>query len=370
MNNYVNSFARTKVMELAPYVPGKPIEEVQAEYGLTKVHKIASNENPFGVSPKAAEAIHAEIIKCATYPESSSPLLRKALAQRIGVKTDQIFVASGGDHIITLLGNAFINQDDQVIAGTPSFYTYTLSTVLAGGDLISVPLKNYTYDLNAILASVTEKTKLIFLCNPNNPTGTFVDRNKVADFMKRVPQRCIVVFDEAYFEFVDDPLYPNGIEEYVKTGANVVVLRTFSKIYGLAGLRIGYAVLSEHLAPVFGRVMPPFPVNRLAQAAALAALDDEVFMDKVLKNNNKERAYLMNEFARLGMDAVPSQTNFIYVDTHLPSQELYEKLLHRGIIIRPGSQWGAKHATCLRVSIGLPEDNQAFIQALSEILKD
>jgi histidinol-phosphate aminotransferase len=359
------NLARDGIMQLSPYVAGKPMEEVEAEYGVKVVAKLASNENPLGISPKAVEAMEKELKKCFMYPEGSSPRVRHKLAGRLGVPEGQIFLATGGDHILTLLGNAFINQGDEVIVGAPSFYTYTLSTLVMGGVLIKVPLKDHVYDLDAILAAITPKTKLIFFCNPNNPTGTIVHKDKVADFMSKVPEHCVVVFDEAYFEFINDPAYGDGVEDYVKKGANVVVLRTFSKLYGLAGLRIGYAVAAGHLAPVLGRVMPPFPVNRLAQVAAEAAMDDTDFVAAVLKNNNEGRAYLNAEFGKLGMPYAPSYGNFIFVDVGMPAPEANEALLKRGLVIRPGHQWGC--TTHLRVTIGTAAENEAFIEALKAV---
>ncbi|MCL1905434.1 MAG: histidinol-phosphate transaminase [Clostridiales bacterium] len=357
--------AREGIMKLSPYVAGKPMEEVEAEYGVKVVAKLASNENPLGVSPKAVAAMEKELKNCSRYPEGSSPRVRGKLAERLGVAEGQIFLATGGDHILTLLGNAFVSQGDEVIAGAPSFYTYTLSTLVMGGVLIKVPLKDHVYDLDAILSAITPKTKLIFFCNPNNPSGTIVDKAKVAEFMSKVPDHCVVVFDEAYFEFISDPAYGDGIEDYVKKGANVVVLRTFSKLYGLAGLRIGYAVAAEHLAQVLGRVMPPFPVNRLAQVAAEAAMDDTDFVAAVIKNNNEGRAYLNAEFDKLGMSYAPSYGNFIFADIGMPAPAAYEGLLKRGVVIRPGHQWGCE--TYLRVSIGSPAENEAFIAALKAV---
>jgi len=266
---------------------------------------------------------------------------------------------------LTLLGNAFINQGDEVIMGVPSFYTYMLSTLTMGGILVKTPLKDHTYDLDAILAAITPKTKLIFFCNPNNPTGTIVNRVKVAEFMSKVPEYCVVVFDEAYFEFISDPDYGDGVEEYVKKGANVVVLRTFSKLYGLAGLRIGYAVAAEHLAQVLGRVMPPFPVNRLAQAGAEAAMDDVEFVTAVIKNNNEGRAYLNQQFDEMGLSYAPSYGNFIFVDIGMPAAEAYEPLLRLGVVVRPGTQWGCHNH--IRVSIGTMAENRKFIAALKEV---
>ena len=362
-----SKMARDGIVNLTPYVPGKPIEEVQREYGLEKVVKLASNENPLGVSKKSLEAMEKELKNCSVYPEGSSPKVRSKLAAHWLIKEEQIFLATGGDHILTLIASAFINQGDEVIIGVPSFPTYTLGTLTMGGTLIKVPLKDLTYDLDAIYEAITPKTKLIFFCNPNNPTGTIVTRDKVAQFMSMIPEHCIVVFDEAYFELVEEPEYPDGLE-YVREGRNVIVLRTFSKVYGLAGLRIGYAMCAEHLAPVLGRVIPPFPVNRIAQVAAEAALDDQEYLRAVIANNSEGRAYLNAQFDEMGLSYAPSHGNFIFVDIGIPVVEANVKLLKRGVAIRPGNIWG--FPTHIRVSIGSPEDNQTFIKALKEVIAE
>lgn len=362
-----SKFARPGIMDLSPYVAGKPAEEVQAEYGLAEIVKLASNENSLGVSPKAAAVVAAEVEKCFAYPEGSSPNVRKALAKHWNVSADQIFVTCGGDQIITLFAQAFVGPGDEVIVGAPSFHTYNSSTVVMGGKVVKVPLQDGVYDLDAILAAITPKTKLIYFCNPNNPTGTIVGKQKVADFMSKVPDHCIVIFDEAYYEFVCDPDYGDGIE-YIKKGANVIVLRTFSKVYGLAGMRIGYGIFAEHLVPVMGRIIPPFPVNRMAQVAAEAALQDTEFLEKTRKNNNDGRDYLNGEFDKLGLHYYPSHGNFIFVDLGMPAIEANEQLLRRGVIIRPGNGWGFPNH--IRVTIGLPAENRKFIEALTEVLAE
>ncbi|MEG1997827.1 MAG: histidinol-phosphate transaminase, partial [Clostridiales bacterium] len=359
-----SNFARKNVMNLPPYVAGKPIEAVEREYGVTNIIKMASNENPLHISPLAVEAMKKELEKCYMYPEGSSPQLREKLALKYGVDAKQIICGDGGDHVIGLICHAFINDGDEVIIGDPSFPTYSINVPLMGGILVKVPMVNYAFDLDAVLAAITPKTKMIFFCNPNNPTGTIVRRDKVADFMSKIPDSVIVVFDEAYFEFVDDPAYPNGLE-YVKAEKNVIVLRTFSKIYGLAGLRIGYAVAPLHLMTALGRVIPAFPVNRLAQVAAVAALDDTEFLTAVKKNNDEGRAYLNQQFEAMGMEYAPSYGNFIFVNIGMPSQEVNQKLLYKGIIIRPGFLFGFPNY--LRISIGTMTENKRFIAALKEI---
>ncbi len=357
-------FARKNVMNLPPYVAGKPIEAVEREYGVHNIIKLASNENPLHISPMAVEAMKNELEKCYMYPEGSSPQLREKLAAKYNVDPKQILFGDGGDHVIGLICHAFVNDGDEVIIGDPSFPTYSINVPLMGGILVKVPMKQHTFDLDAVLAAITPKTKMIFFCNPNNPTGTIVGKQKVAEFMSKVPDHVIVVFDEAYFEFVGDPNYPDGLE-YVRAEKNVIVLRTFSKIYGLAGLRIGYCVAPLHLMAVLGRVVPAFPVNRLAQAAAYAALDDTEFIAKVKKNNDEGRAYLNQQFTEMGMEYAPSYGNFIFVNIGLPTKEVNEKLLYKGVIVRPGFLFG--FPTYLRVSIGTMEENKRFIAALKEI---
>lgn len=362
MNNIV---PRKGIMDMAPYIPGKPIEEVQKEYGLTDIVKLASNENPIKTSPKALQAMHEELDRSYMYPEGSSPDIRGRLAKKYGVTPGQILVGNGGDNVIAMICEAFVNVDDEVIVADPSFKTYELSTIIAGGKLVFVPVKDYTLDLDAMLAAITGKTKLIFLCNPNNPTATIVRKKAVADFMAKVPDHCIVVFDEAYFEYVDDPEYPDGID-YVKKAANVIVIRTFSKIYGLAGTRIGYAVAPDHIMNVLGRVLPAFPANRIAQAGALAAIDDTAFISEAKKVNDEGRAYLCAEFDKLGMTYAESHANFIFVDMKTDAAKLNQELLKRGFIVRPGAQWG--YPTHFRISIGTMEQNKRFIDTLKTLV--
>lgn len=359
--------ARKGILELALYVPGKPVEEVQREYNLKEVAKLASNENPLGSSPKALEAIREELERVFMYPEGSSPALRAALAAKYGVDESQIVVGTGGDQVIAMVAEAFLNEGDEVIVPVPSFKTFETATVIMGGRLVGVPVNQETLglDLEAMLGAITDRTKIIFLCNPNNPTGTIVRRPEVEDFLSRVPARCLVVFDEAYFEYVDDPQYPDGIG-YVKQEKNVVVIRTFSKVYGLAGLRIGYAVGPKAVIDILARVLPPFPANRLAQAGALAALSDDDFTREVLRVNQEGRAYLLDEFTKLGMVCAESHANFIFVDVKHDAAKLNTKLLPRGFILRPGGGWG--RPTSFRVTIGTMEENRKLIAALKELI--
>lgn len=360
------NLARNGIMDMSPYIPGKPVEEVQKEYGLTDIIKMASNENPLKTSPKAMEAMRLELEKTYMYPEGSSPTVREALSKKLDIPAKNILVAAGGDHVITLMCMAFVNEGEEVVTGHPSFKTYEQGTAIAGGKLIRVPLtKDYAFDLDAMAAAINEKTKLIFLCNPNNPTGTIVRRREVEAFLDKVPSHCIVVFDEAYFEYVTDPDYPNGLD-YVRQGRNVMVLRTFSKLYGLAGARVGYGIAPDHLMDAYARVLPPFPVCRVAQAGAVAALSDTAFVQRVLKENGEGRQYLCAEFDRMGLPYAESHANFIFVDVKTPVNDLYPKLLAKGIIVRPCGPWG--YPTSIRVTIGTMEENKTFIRTLEALI--
>lgn len=360
------NLARRGILDMSPYIPGKPVEEVQKEYGLTDIIKMASNENPLKTSPMALEAMHRELEKSYMYPEGSSPTVREALAKELDIPEKNILVAAGGDHVITLMCLAFVNEGEEVITGHPSFKTYEQGTALAGGKLIRIPLtKELAFDLEAMADAINEKTKMIFLCNPNNPTGTIVRRKAVEEFLAKVPSHCIVVFDEAYFEYVSDPDYPNGLD-YVRQGKNVMVLRTFSKLYGLAGARVGYGIAPDHLMDVYARTLPPFPVGRVAQAGAVAALEDTEFVARVLDENARGREYLCAQFDRLGLKYAESHANFIFVDTKLQVSELYPQLLQKGIIVRPCGPWG--YPTSIRVTIGTMEENETFIKTLEPFI--
>lgn len=361
--------ARKGILSIAPYLTGKPIEELKKEYALTEVVKLDSNENLLkSPPPKALEAMQAELKRVCMYPEGSSPGLRAALAAQYGLEASQIMVGNGGDHVIAMVTEAFVNEGDEVIMALPSFVTYKTSTIIVGGKIIGVPVKKetLTLDLEAMLAAITERTKLIFLCNPNNPTSTIVRRSEVEEFLARVPGHCLVVFDEAYFEYVNDTEYPDGLD-YVKQGRNVIVIRTFSKVYGLAGLRIGYAVAPQEIMDILQRVIPPFPTNRIAQAGAIAALSDTDFTIEVVRVSNVGRAFLCAEFDKLGLAYAESHANFIFTDVKREAAALNAELVKRGILLRPGGGWG--YPTSFRISIGTMEENHKLIAALRELLK-
>lgn len=351
---------------MVAYVPGKPIEEVQKEYGLKDVAKLASNENPLGVSPKALAAMREEAAKIGLYPEGSSAALREKLALHLGVEEDMLMVTNGADHLLSMIAQAFINQGDECIIPDPSFSSYATNTTIMGGIGVKVGLDDFTLDLQAMAEKISPKTKLIFLCNPNNPTATIVGGRAFEEFLSKLPEHVILVMDEAYAEFVEDADYPRSIE-LVKSGRNIIVARTFSKVYGLAGARVGYGVAPKHLIALLRKVALPFGVNRMGQAGALAALEDEEFVARTLENNKQGRAYLCREFDAMGLSYVPSHANFIFVNIGMDSKTAFEKMLAMGVVVRPGYLWG--HPEYLRVSLGTQAENERFIAALKKVIE-
>jgi len=359
------SLVRKGILSLRPYIPGKPIEEVKRELGLKEVIKLASNETSIGPSPLAVEAIKKEVENINLYPEGSSRALREKIAHKLNIDKEMIIVGNGADNVIDLIGMAFINDGDEVITGEITFPAYETITKIMGGKLISVKLKNFRFDLEEIIQRINEKTKIIFLCNPNNPTGTIVEKEAVADFMEKVPPEVIVVFDEAYYDYVEDKNYPDSLS-YVLEGKNVIILHTFSKIAGIAGVRVGYGIAKPELIGYLNRVVNPFTTNRLAQVAALASLDDEEHRKKVLRSNQEGKKYLYKELKELGLFYLPTEANFVFIDLKGDSEVIFEKLLKKGVIIRPGETWGCPNF--IRVTIGTAYENEKFIQAIKELI--
>lgn len=353
-------------MKIAPYVPGRSIEEVQKELGTKRWIKLASNENLLGPSPMAIRAIQKELSDIFLYPEGPCTVLKQALARKFSLPERLVVVSNGADNLILMIANAFVDEGDEVVMADPTFQVYTNVTQMMGGRSIKVRLKDFTHDLDSMLKKVSRKTKLIFICNPNNPTGTIVSEEAFNSFLSELPKRVIVVLDEAYGDFVEDPSYPKGLD-YIKRKAQVIVLRTFSKVYGLAGLRIGYALGREDLVDCLYQVRDPFPVHRLAQVAALAALKDREHTDKSIQLVYEGRRYLYKELDKIGLSYVPSQANFIFIDFGRDSEEVFQSLLMEGIIIRPGKVWN--YPTFARVTVGRVGDNQRFIKALKKIFK-
>ncbi|SHG61098.1 histidinol phosphate aminotransferase apoenzyme [Thermosyntropha lipolytica DSM 11003] len=365
MNNFVETKARKEIFRLKPYVPGKPIEEVKRELGIEDIIKMASNENPLGPSPLAVEKIKETLDKIHFYPDSNNFYLKQKLAGHIGIGEECILIGNGSDELLKLLAEAFLTPEDEVVFGDPSFVEYEFTATIMGAKCIAVPLNDFRHDLKAMLDAVTPRTKIVYVCNPNNPTGTYSTRDEIKDFMDKIREDVLVVFDEAYYEYVDAPDYMSGIE-YVKAGRNAIVLRTFSKIYGLAGLRVGYGITTPAIAQAVERVTEPFNVNLLAQVAAEAALDDKEHLEESRQLNLEGKKYLYSRFEEMGLRYVPTQANFIFVDTGRDCREVFKKLLQLGIIIRTGDIFG--FPTFIRVTIGTPEENKRFIEGLKKVL--
>lgn len=362
----VPGFARGVLEKIRPYSPGKPIEEVKRELGIDDVIKLASNENPLGPSPKALEALLKCVPTVNIYPDGSGFLLKEALASFFGVSMGNVVLGCGADEIVRMLGEAFLNPGDEVVSAAGTFSQYEFASVLMDAHYVPVPLKDFTFDLEAIGRAISPRTKLVFICNPNNPTGTRVLPAKLDEFILSVPEGCLVVVDEAYIEYSDSPAEASALK-HVLAGRNVMVLRTFSKIYGLAGLRVGYGIAREDITAAVERVRPPFNVNLLAQEAARAALSDDAHVARSIEVNRRGKAYLYSNFERLGLDYLPTQANFIFVNLRRDSRAVFGELLRRGVIVRTGDIFGFPEF--IRVTIGTEEQNIRFIRALEEVLQ-
>ena len=346
---------------LTPYSPGKPIEDLERELGIQKAIKLASNENPQGPSRRAIAAIQQALEGLHRYPEGSGIELREALADRFKVGPAEIILGNGSNEIIELLVRAFLQSGDEAIMADLTFVVYQNIVKAAHGRSVVVPLHHGCHDLKKMAGGLSKRTRLIFICNPNNPTGTIVRQEEVDEFLQRVPEDVITVFDEAYYEYVTDRSFPRSLQ-YLQQGKNVAILRTFSKIYGLAGLRIGYGLTTEEIAGTLHRVRQPFNTNRLAQVAALAALRDDEHVQQSLRVNEAGKAMLCNAFREMGLEYFPTQANFVYVNVGRAGQEVYTKLLKEGVIVRH------IEGQYLRVTIGLSEENKRLVEALGRVL--
>jgi len=354
------------IQRLRPYVPGKPIEEVQREFGLTDVVKLASNENPLGPSPRAVEAIRQAIAgNLGLYPDGACFSLTRALAERWNVPQEQLVLGNGSDEIIASLGLVYLGPGSEVLSCHPTFVQYEAAARLNQAEYVTAPLRDHRYDLDALADLLAPQTRLVFIANPNNPTGSIVRRAELERFLNRCPETALVVLDEAYFEYADDPEYPDGLD-YVREGRNVIVLRTFSKIYALAALRVGYGISRPEIIRALHQVRQPFNVNTLAQVAALASLDDPEQVTRSRRANAAGAHTLYQAFERLGLPYVETHANFVLFDLRKTARPYFEALLRRGVIVRCGDALGLP--TCLRVTIGRPEDNARFLAALEELL--
>jgi len=352
------------IKSLIPYVPGKPIEEVEREYGVRDSVKLASNENPLGPSPKAMAALREKLRLLHFYPDGDCFHLKRGVAERLGVQPEELIFGNGSNELIELAIRTFMRAGDETLMARHSFVIFRLVAQAAGGSCAMVPMKNYTHDLDAIGAAITPRTRIVFLANPNNPTGTIYRRREWERFLNRVPEDTLVIADEAYFEYVTDPEYPNSLSYHGK-GKALLTFRTFSKLYGLAGLRIGYAVGDRSLVDLMHRVRQPFNVNAAAQWAALAALDDQAHVKETLRVNQEGMDYLTREISGLGLEQVSSHANFILLKVK-NGQEVFQQLMSRGVIVRP--MGGYDLSEHIRVTVGTMDENRRFISELKAIL--
>ncbi|MEO3945191.1 histidinol-phosphate transaminase [Gorillibacterium sp. CAU 1737] len=358
---------KPSIVHLPVYQPGKPIEDVKRELGLEKVTKLASNENPFGCSPKAKEAIIRELDHLSLYPDGAAVELTETVAKHVGVEPNQLIFGCGSDEVIEMIAKAFLLPGEETVMATHTFSQYRHNAEIEGAVIVEAEMKDGTHDLDAMLAKVTERTKIVWVCNPNNPTGTILSHEVIAGFLNRISPDVLVVLDEAYIEYVTEPDFPNGLE-LLKQHKNLILLRTFSKIYGLAALRIGFGIGHPDVIKLVNQVRPPFNTTRTAQAAAKAAILDEEFIERCRVANREGIEYLTSEFDRLGLTYFPAHGNFIMVETGHPSKELFDALLRKGYIIRAGHALG--FPTSLRVTVGSREQNEGFIVALTEVLAE
>jgi histidinol-phosphate aminotransferase len=355
------------IRTLTPYPPGMPVEELERELGITGSIKLASNENPLGPSPRALAAIRDALGDLHRYPDGSAFYLKRRLAERLGVTPPELLVGNGSNEVIELAVRTFIRPGDEAVMSDQAFVIYRMVVQAAGGRSRIVPLRNFTHDLGAMADAITRRTRLVFLANPNNPTGTIFRRADWEAFLRALPTTLVVVADDAYAEYVEASDYPDTIRERGDGRVPIVTLRTFSKLYGLAGLRVGCAVAPADVIEVMGRIRQPFNVNSLALVAALAALDDEEHVRRTLALNRSGMATLVEGFGRLGLSYVPSAANFVMVHVG-PARRIYEALLRRGVIVRPMDVYGFPQH--LRVTVGLPEENARFLEALGAALAE
>jgi histidinol-phosphate aminotransferase len=361
------SLFRAALDGLVPYEPGKPEEEVQRELGLDRVVKLASNEGPWGPFPAALEALERHAASLNRYPDGGAYHLRNAIAARHGVEPANVITAAGADAVIGHLSLAALDPGDEVVTAWPSFISYVLDTLKLGAVPVKVPLVDHHYDLDALLAAITPRTKLVYVATPNNPTGTMTTRNELDAYFERVPEHVLTVVDQAYFEYIDRPDYPDAVEAYLKGGRRVLVLRTFSKIYGLAGLRVGYGVGPADVIAAIGKTRRAFDVSTQAQVAALASIDQEAELAERRRLTAEGREQLERTLREHGLDpAGPAVANFLFVEVGEDATPFFQALLHQGAIVRPLAGFGAPGA--VRITVGTPEENAFFAEKLGAAL--
>ena len=359
-------FVADHIMSLKPYVPGKPLEEVQRELGLSSIIKLASNENPLGVSPLAVRAIKKNLKKLNRYPDGNCYYLKDKLAKKLKVKPANLICGNGSNEIIELVIKTFMDEEKEVIMNVPDFLIFKLATLQENGTPKEIPLRDFQCDLAAIKKAITKNTRIIFIANPNNPVGTYVGRGELDAFINDVPDNIIIVLDEAYYEFAREAVdYPDSLS-YIKK-KNIIISRTFSKAYGLSGLRLGYAIANEEMIQYLNSSRQPFNVNLLAQAGGLGALDDDKFLAKTLQATKEGKIYLYKELNALGLKYIASATNFILIDVGRDAEDIFKKMLKQGVIVRHMSAYGLD--SWIRVTIGRMPDNRRFISALKQVLQ-
>lgn len=355
---------RKSILNVKPYKPGKPIEEVKRELGLKDVIKMASNENPLGPSPKAVSAIKKYLYNINRYPEGGCFYLRQALAKKLKLKPEQIIFGNGSDELIILALRAFVNEGDEVVVATPTFLIYEIASKIQGAKIKKIPTRYFKYDLKAMKQAITKNTKIVFIANPDNPNGTYVTRYELEEFFKGLPGSLIVFIDEAYFDYVQERDYPNGLDYISKH--NVIVTRSFSKSYGLAGLRVGYGVSHPEIIKCLDSVREPFNVSSVAQVGAIAAVKDKKFLAKTKRVTQQGRRFLYTEFKKLGLRYVPSVTNFVLFETGKDAPDVCKRLLKKGVIVRNMKAWALD--SFIRVTVGTEKENRRFIKELKKII--
>ena len=363
------ALATPGVQTLQPYTPGKPLDELEREYGIQHAVKLASNENPLGPGPAALRVITGQLDELARYPDGNGFALKAALAQKHAIEATRITLGNGSNDILELVTRAFVSPQHEIIFSEHAFAVYPIVTQAVGARAVVTPARDWGHDLNAMLAAVTDRTRLVFIANPNNPTGTWLNESALNHFLQQVPDQVLVVLDEAYYDYASDPAmqaagYPDGMQ-WLDTHPNLIVTRTFSKAYGLAGLRNGYGVSHPEVAGILNRVRQPFNVNSLALAAAEAALSDTAHLAESVRTNAAGMQFLISAFNQMGLDAIPSVGNFVCVKVG-DGAGVYEGLLHHGVIVRPVANYGMPEY--LRVTVGTAQENQRFISSLQKVL--
>lgn len=358
---------RRELDAIPVYVPGKPIDEVKRELGLDKVIKLASNENPFGFSPYVREAVLQALEEANLYPDGNSTLLKEAIAHKYSISSEMVLPTCGSDEMIDLIAKTFIEKGDEVIMAEITFPRYYATSQMMGAEIKKIPLMNLGYDMEGFKKAVNTNTKIVWLCNPNNPTGTIFSEKELVELMEAVPSSTLVVYDEAYNEFASHPDYPKNSLKFLDKYKNILLLKTLSKAYGLAGLRIGYTIGDPELLAVINKIRNPFNVTLITQAAAIAAINDEEFLTKVIANNEAGKNYIYEEFNKMGLEYAKTEANHIIFNANKDSSLVFNELLKKGVIIRPVSDFNPN--TWLRISLGTMEENREFIKALKEVLK-